>query len=539
MAQHDYDIANQSFPSFRSDLNSVLEAINTSNSGTSRPSSAVAGTIWLDTTSASSPTLKFYDGSDDISLATLDYTANTVNWLDSTVSVNIVSDTTPQLGGDLDVNGNDIVSVANGNITITPDGTGKVIVDGLSYPTADGTNGQALITDGSGNLSFGDVAGGTNWQSSIVTGTTLSAVAGNGYWIDTTSNACTVTLPASASVGDTIEFSDYARTWATNNVTINTNSLNFQGNTSPNPVYDVSGQSVRIVYSGATQGWIPISDDNVTFETPQTISTEYLVIAGGASGASGNGGGGGAGGYLTNYGGTPIGLEPGETYTVTVGGGGSSTTYPPKSSGNSGSNSVLSGTGITTLTAIGGGFGGSGGSNTDGGDGGSGGGGGSTASGGSGTSPQGNDGGNSVPGSGGGGGGSASAGANGIAPGSFLAGNGGLATANSITGTPVSYAGGGGGGTNDTDSSGNGGDGGGGGATNGRGNPASSSSADANSGSGSGGTNDQGTGAGGSGIVILRVATADYSGTTTGSPTVSTDGTDTVIKFTGSGSYTA
>jgi hypothetical protein len=55
-----------------------------------------------------------------------------------------------------------------------------------------------------------------NWQSSIITGTTLSAVAGNGYWIDTTSNACTVTLPASASVGDTIEFSDYARNWGTN-----------------------------------------------------------------------------------------------------------------------------------------------------------------------------------------------------------------------------------------------------------------------------------------------------------------------------------
>ena len=53
MAQHDYDIANQSFPSFRSDLNSVLDAINTCNSGTSRPSSATTGTIWLDTTSAS------------------------------------------------------------------------------------------------------------------------------------------------------------------------------------------------------------------------------------------------------------------------------------------------------------------------------------------------------------------------------------------------------------------------------------------------------------------------------------------------------
>jgi hypothetical protein len=158
MAQHDYDIANQGFPAFRSDLNNVLEAINTSNSGTSRPSGAVAGTIWLDTTSASSPTLKFYDGADDISLAQLDYTANTVNWLDSTVASDLLNDTTPQLGGNLDVNGNSIVSVSNGNISITPDGTGKVIIDGLSHPTADGTNGQALKTDGAGNLSFGDVA---------------------------------------------------------------------------------------------------------------------------------------------------------------------------------------------------------------------------------------------------------------------------------------------------------------------------------------------------------------------------------------------
>jgi len=158
MAQHDYNIANQSFPSFRTDLNNVLSAINTSNSGTSRPSGAVAGTIWLDTTSATTPTLKFYDGSDDISLAQFDYSANTVNWLDSTVATDLVNDTTPQLGGNLDVNGNSIVSVSNGNISITPDGTGKVIIDGLSHPTADGTNGQALVTDGAGNLSFGDVS---------------------------------------------------------------------------------------------------------------------------------------------------------------------------------------------------------------------------------------------------------------------------------------------------------------------------------------------------------------------------------------------
>src|SRR6056300_338590 len=348
MAQHDYDIANQSFPSFRSDLNSVLEAINTSNSGTSRPTSAVAGTIWLDTTSASSPTLKFYDGSDDISLATLDYTANTVNWLDSTVTISSLSQ-------DLDVNGNSIISSANGNITFTPDGTGKVIIDGLSYPTADGTNGQALITDGSGNLSFGDVAGGTNWQSSIVTGTTLSATAGNGYWIDTTSNSCTVTLPASASVGDTIEFTDYARNWGTNNVTINPNSLNFQGNSSPNPVYDVSGQSVRIVYSGATQGWIPSVDDDVTLETPQTYTADFLVIAGGGGGGA-LGGGGGAGGYRNSYstessggGGsseTSLSLSIGETYTITVGGGGSGGIGGNVgNAGTSGNDSSISGTG--------------------------------------------------------------------------------------------------------------------------------------------------------------------------------------------------
>ena len=88
MAQHaDYNIANQGFPAFRTDLNNVLSAINTLNSGTSRPASAVAGSLWLDTTTSTAPTLKYYDGADDISLATIDHTANTVNWLDSTVSI--------------------------------------------------------------------------------------------------------------------------------------------------------------------------------------------------------------------------------------------------------------------------------------------------------------------------------------------------------------------------------------------------------------------------------------------------------------------
>jgi len=172
MSQGDYNIQNQGFPAFRSDLNSTLSAINSSNSGTSRPSSAVAGTVWLDTTSATTPTLKFFDGTDDISLATLDYTANTVNWLDSTVVADLVNDTTPQLGGSLDVNGNSIVSVSNGNITFTPDGTGKVIIDGLSHPTSDGTAGQFMKTDGSGNLSF-DTVDLTNLSATNLTSGTI------------------------------------------------------------------------------------------------------------------------------------------------------------------------------------------------------------------------------------------------------------------------------------------------------------------------------------------------------------------------------
>ena len=70
---------------------------------------------------------------------------------------NVSEDSTPQLGGDLDVNGNSIVSASNGNIAITPNGSGKVIIDGLSHPQADGNAGQVLKTDGSGNLAFASV----------------------------------------------------------------------------------------------------------------------------------------------------------------------------------------------------------------------------------------------------------------------------------------------------------------------------------------------------------------------------------------------
>ena len=155
MAQHDMNIANQSFPSFRTDLNNALSAINTMQSGTSRPSGAAAGTMWLDTTTASSPTIKFFDGTDDISFATIDYSANTVNFIDSTVTIS-----TP-----LAVGGN---STAGAEIRLpedTDNGSNYVALKAadtissnltLTLPSSDGTSGQAITTNGSGTLSFSD-----------------------------------------------------------------------------------------------------------------------------------------------------------------------------------------------------------------------------------------------------------------------------------------------------------------------------------------------------------------------------------------------
>ena len=71
---------------------------------------------------------------------------------------NVVEDTTPVLGGSLDVGTNSIVSVSNRDINITPNGSGNVVLDGLNYPQADGSAGQFLKTDGSGQLSFGTVS---------------------------------------------------------------------------------------------------------------------------------------------------------------------------------------------------------------------------------------------------------------------------------------------------------------------------------------------------------------------------------------------
>jgi len=105
----------------------------------------------------------------------------------------------------------------------------------------------------------------------------------------------------------------------------------------------------------------------------------------------------------------------------------------------------------------------------------------------------------------------------------------------SITGSSVTRAGGGGGGAY-TGAEGVGGSGGGGNGGE-HDNSVQKTAGSANTGSGGGGGS-TGNGNGGSGVVILRMPTANYSGTTTGSPTVTTDGSDKVIVFNASGSIT-
>ena len=401
-----------------------------------------------------------------------------------------------------------------------------------------------------GDNSWAEVAGGTSWQA--VKTANFTAVAGEGYPINTTSAAITATLPASASVGDTIEFVDYAGTWTTNNVTVENNGLNIKGQTG-SLMLRGERNGVKIVYVDATQGWLAVTSRTTetlapmfsatggtkttfgsysvhTFTTSGNLvvagsgNVDILCVAGAGGGGSQHSGGGGAGGYRWI---TGVALTE-QTYSIVVGGGGSGGAAAPGQPGTDGN--VSSG---LSYSSAGGGGGGSYPAHT-GRPGGSGGGGGTdNAAGGSGNTPstspsQGNPGGSgsshSPSGGGGGGGGSAAAGANG-ASGATAGGVGGAGTLNDLDGNGYYWAGGGGGaghtggtvggaggigggggGGNQSGSGGAGGTGGinpgGAGST---GNP-SGGNGGANTGSGGGGSgaNSTAAGNGGSGIVIIR-----------------------------------
>ena len=107
------------------------------------------------------------------------------------------------------------------------------------------------LTTATVNLPTG--VGGTSWQT--IKTADFTAVAGEGYFIDTTSTAITATLPASATLGDEVSIIDYAGTADTNNITIGRNGHNIQGSGSDMTV-TTERAGFTLVYSDATQGWL-------------------------------------------------------------------------------------------------------------------------------------------------------------------------------------------------------------------------------------------------------------------------------------------
>jgi hypothetical protein len=354
-----------------------------------------------------------------------------------------------------------------------------------------------------------------DWQTTIKTGD-FTAVSGEGYFINTTSGAITLTLPSSPSVGDIVAIKDYANTFDTNNLTIDRNGSNISGDAT-NPIVSTEGQSLTLVYGDATKGWQSVAASTEsdlpkpafitatggtvttvctnykvhTFTGPGTFAVScagnsagssivsYTVIAGGGGGGNaclatnGFGGGAGAGGYregrssqcnswtvspLNAPAGLPVSVQ---SYPITIGAGGASGPAPC-GAGTKGTDSSFSG-----IVSAGGG-GGIYNSNANK-DGGSGAGEGSSPAPGvvgAGNTPpvspsQGNPGGVAAPNSAGGGGGAGAVGVAGATGGP--AGAGGAGATNSINGSPVQRAGGGGGGGNAPPESGGGAGGAGGG----------------------------------------------------------------------------
>ena len=429
--------------------------------------------------------------------------------------------------------------------------------DTITLPSGATLNIAGTISNSGTATGFGAV----DWQTSDVKTSNFTAVAGKGYFVNTTGGAITVNLPA-GSAGSIIALVDYAGTWDTNKCTISANgSEKIQGSTDDGTL-ERDREAVNLIYVDSTQGWVvtSVSDQGITQKayivaTGGTITTSgdykihtftgdgtfnvtaignaagggaltsYVVVAGGGGGGTTNpggaGGGGGSGGFREGkasgdpYSASPLNAPAGLTvsvqpYTITVGGGGTPNSSPGRHFGGAGDTSTFS-----TISSAGGGGGGascSGNPPTAGRPGGSGGGGGfgpgPAAGGGSGNTPpvsppQGNNGGAGEDGgtvSAGGGGGAGAAGATAVYPGTPGAGGNGVAS--SITGSPVTRAGGGGG-ASETQPSGAGGSGGGGAGRFHASGPGPDAGT-ANTGGGGGGAYCGTGGNGGPGVVIIR-----------------------------------
>ena len=426
-----------------------------------------------------------------------------------------------------------VYSISGTTLTFTTAPQNGYTVEVMAFGTI--TVGNQTVTSINGQTGAVTLETGTDWQSTIQT-SNFTAAAGKGYFVNTTSGAITVSLPA-GTPGDEIYFTDYASTFDTNEIIFSANgSEKIQGR-STNAKNSTENAIIKLIYQDATKGW---TSDNLTDDPP---SLNFLVIAGGGSGGNNYAGGGGAGGYRTSYGSITggggsaeagFGYSDNTNYTVTVGAGAAAASGS-SASGLQGSSSVFA-----TITSIGGG--GGAGVTTQPTSGGSGGGGGiyaaSNPGGAAVTSPvvhgyAGGTGDSGSPYRSAGGGGAGAVGGNASDSGA----NGGNGLSSSITGSAITRGGGGGCGFSHDNNKPGGQGGSGGGGAGGQSQNSGGSAGTANTGGGGGGSAGNNTGyyggAGGSGVVILRypnTKTITIGSGLTG--TTATSGSDKITTFT-------
>ena len=278
----------------------------------------------------------------------------------------------------------DASKIEDGTIVSDDIAPGTITNAKLTGSIANDKLANSSITINGTSVSLGGSVTTTHisWQSVITAdgSTNTSAVSGYGYFIDTTSNEHTITLPASPSAGDYIAIKDYAETFGTNKLIVGRNGSNIQG-IAQNSELTTNRASVLLVYVDSTKGWLYTEESNVgaltkglyTEATGGTVTTDgdhklhtfltdgcfvvsqagnspvtpnggpnvvdYLVIAGGGGGV-GQYSGGGAGGFRMSIHTTPT-TNPlnaatpnpartisAQTYPITVGAGGAAAPTP-------------------------------------------------------------------------------------------------------------------------------------------------------------------------------------------------------------------
>ena len=246
-------INNQAFSTFRTTMNDSFSALNSMHSGTSRPASATTGTLWLDTTNAGSNslTIKFFDGSDDITFATIDTSANTVNFIDSVVTgFDIVTDTTPQLGGDLASNGHNILFADNDRAKF---GTGNDLqiyhTGNESFIRDTGTGILYIDTNGSEIDLISDGSASTGKMARFVKDGAVELYHDNSKKFETTSTGATVTGVLNTQ---TIEVGTNTQ-GITSDIALNQNAV-IRASANLSFVSGDSGGADDIIFFGATSG---------------------------------------------------------------------------------------------------------------------------------------------------------------------------------------------------------------------------------------------------------------------------------------------